>query len=209
MSDQLREFWAIVTADRKKAAVLGGLALVAGGLWIRAAVTSGPSKATASDAPRMTESAKKRAKKLAKSDEDSSSKTPSQTITIQSPDPLTRDLFVVSDALLASSSQMEPADARAPKSAAGIDDKSLRPAGLGAETPKQRVTREAAELRLRSTMIGANPIAVFQNPNGSRQSASMVRIGGDIAGFKLVAVRAHEAELEKEGIRVTVSRTPN
>lgn len=207
MNKQLQEAWAIVTADRKKAAVLGALVLVAGGLWLRAALTSGPSKASASGESRMTESGKKRAEKAAKKPEDVVERAPARTIELAPPPPLTRDLFVLSEALLASSAQTDLVDSGDPKSAAGKDDKPLRPAPIAAQTVSERVASEAARLRLRSTMIGANPIAVIETPDASRAGGVMVRPGEAIAGFTLVAVRAHEVELEKEGVRVTIART--
>jgi len=208
MNNQLREAWAILTADRRKAAVLGALVFIAAGLWLRAAITSGPSKAKGFNEPRMTESGNKSAKKKnASSDAEEGFTKPPRVINFNPPSPLVRDLFILSDELLASSPQTEPGDPAAPKSASGTDDKPVRTAAPPAQTVEQRIAHEAAALRLRSTMIGANPIAVIESADAPRGGSSVVRLGETIAGFTLIAVRAHEVELEKENVRVTIARS--
>jgi len=70
------------------------------------------------------------------------------------------------------------------------------------------VRQEAAALRLRSTMISSNPIAVIETTAGAGKRASVVRMGDSIEGFVLISVRAREVDLEKNGVRVTLSRSP-
>ncbi len=207
MKNQLLEAWAILTSDRKKASVLGSLVLVAGGLWLRAAITSGPKSANASSKTRMTESGKKRAEKSAKAEKDAPRLTRTRVVEMAPPPELQRDLFMLSDALLASSPQTEPNDMGTPKSAGGKVDKSLRPAVIAAQTIEERVASEAARLQLRSTMIGANPTAVIESDDTSRSGATVVRVGNTVAGFTVIAIRAREVELEKEHVRVTIARS--
>ena len=208
MNKQFQEVWTLITSDKKKAMALGSLALVAGGLWLRAAITSGPSKASASDKKRMTADGEKRAKKSGeKNAESDKSETVVRVIAVTSPPPLTRDLFALSDALLASSSQMDSDRSGNPKSAVGKDDKPLQSAAMRAQTLEERVQSEASDFRLRSTMIGASPIAVIETQGAkSRQSGTVVRVGEQIEGFTVIAIRARDVELEKEGVRITLSR---
>src|SRR5690606_31572506 len=123
MNAHLQEAWTLITSDKKKATMLGALALVAGGLWLRAAVTSGPSSAKANE-KRMTADGEKRAKKAAKANQsDESEEDVVRIIELSSPPPLTRDLFALSEALLASSAQTDLIDSSGPKSALGKVDK--------------------------------------------------------------------------------------
>lgn len=206
MNAHLQEIWTLITTDKKKATILGALALVAGGLWLRAAMTSGPSTAKANE-KRMTADGERRAKRASKkSESETEHDAPVRIIELSPPPPLTRDLFALSDALLASSAQTDPAPFSNPKSASGTDDKSLQSAGMRTQSTEDRVRAEAGKLRLRSTMIGANPIAVIEAGASSRAAGRVVRLGDEIEGFIVRAIHAREIELEKEGVRVTLTR---
>ncbi|RMH24210.1 MAG: hypothetical protein D6693_10195 [Planctomycetota bacterium] len=199
MNQSLLQFWAIVTADRKKAAMLGALVLVAGGLWVRAALTTGPSRAKAGAGGGIVTL-------QADGGEDEGPAEPDlrRTVTVTPAPRNTRDLFALSDALVSLSSQMEPDASGAPKSASGSDDNTQRP-GARARDRERRVRDEASSLRLRSTMIGASPIAVIETPEGNRHGV-VVRPGDVVEGFRVVAIRTHEVELEKDGVSVTIAR---
>lgn len=208
MNKQLQETWAVLTADKKKATALGALALLSGGLWIRAAVMSGPSQAAASTHETTTDTTNKHSSSAGASAAAGGVNPETfPAITLEAVGDLNRDLFALSDALLASSAQMEQAGSDRPKSARRNDDKSLRTATTRAQTVEERVRDEAQGLHLRSTMIGANPIAVIEVAGATGRSSPVLRLGDHVAGFVLRVVRAQEVELEKEGVRVTLSRT--
>lgn len=207
MNQQLQEAWAVLTADKKKATVLGVLALFAIIFWIRAALVSGPAKATASsnaitttDRSKSIKNANASAAALGNADQESW-----PTITLKRTKKLNRDLFALSDALLASSAQMEQVVSDPSKSDPRKVEKLVRVAPMRVQTVEERVRDEALSLRLRSTMTGANPIAVIETADSKGRAAPVVRVGERIAGFELLAVRAREVDLEKEGVRVTLS----
>ena len=203
MSRQIIEMWAVVTADKKKAGLLIGLVLLAGGMWIRTAFFMGPKNAQASGS-RTPSNATPKAQPSSTPD-DTDTPEPARIITLTTPPPLKRDLFALSDVLVSLSSQTDRPDVVAPKSARRTDEKHVRSAAM---TVEQRVRQEAAALRLRSTMISSNPIAVIETTAGAGKRASVVRMGDSIEGFVLISVRAREVDLEKNGVRVTLSRSP-
>jgi len=69
---------------------------------------------------------------------------------------------------------------------------------------ERAVREEASRLQLSSTMVGANPIAVFQ-VGGTNGSRAVLRVGETIEGFELVGVSARSAVLSKNEIRVELS----
>ena len=204
MNKSLLEFWAVITADRKKAAMLGTLVVVAGGLWVRASLMTGPDTAKAgTDAVITTLSTASPGNAAAAESDEPDLR---RTIALTSPPPLTRDLFALSDVFVSLSSQTDPAAGGSPKSASGTDDKPLRPIALGPAAIEQRVREEAAGLRLRSTMIGASPIAVIETPGVGRHGA-VVRVGDEVEGFRVISIGTEDVELEKAGTRVTLTRS--
>ncbi len=206
MNQRFAEVWAIVTADKKKTGVLACLVLVAVGLWLRAALTSGPSRAGAStsatDASGFA-SNKTAGKNKGPAEADAA---PPKTVRFTTPEPLRRDMFALSDPLVALSAQPDLLVPDDPKSRAGTDDKSARAGGPEPVSIVSRVRQEAESLRLRSTMVGTNPIAVIEPNSGARRNAAVLRVGDMIDGFTLVEVHAHSVVMEKDGVRVTLSR---
>ncbi len=62
---------------------------------------------------------------------------------------------------------------------------------------EQAVHKQSESLRLQSTLIGRDPIAVI---NGQP-----FRLGATVEGFELIEVRSREVVVRKEGINVTLS----
>lgn len=204
MNERVAEIWAIVTADKKKAGVLACLVLVAVGLWLRAALTSGPSRADASTSANASGFASSR--DTGKNKPDDAPAAPPKPVRFIQPEALDRDMFALSDPLVALSAQPDRAGADNPKSPMGTDDKSQRAGTSEAVSIETRVRQESESLRLTSTMIGTNPIAVIESTAGARRNAAVLRVGDTIDGFTLVEVHAHSVALEKDGVRVTLSR---
>ncbi len=204
MNQRFAEVWAIVTADKKKAGVLACLVLVAVGLWVRAALTSGPSRAEASAGSSGFASTRSNGNNKVS---DEIPVAPPRPVWFSDPDVLKRDMFALSDPLVALSAQPDLLAADDPKSRVGTDDKSTRTGAPGTISVESRVRQEAESLRLRSTMIGTNPIAVIEPIAGARRNAAVLRVGDTIDGFTLIEIHAHSVEMEKEGVRVTLSRS--
>jgi hypothetical protein len=207
VNKQLHETMVILAADKKKAAFLGSLLFVAIGLWVRAALVTGPHEAQGAGNTMSAGSASPdRADEPSKKEDE----VFAQRVIVRVPTvkPLTRDLFALSDGLLALSAQTDQAQPDDPKSSLRIDDKSNQSRPESAAAREKRIHQEAAQLSLRSTMTGSNPVAVIAQDSG-KLAGVVVRLGEEIAGFMLVQVRAREVEIEKEGVRVALTRDPS
>lgn len=208
MNKQLHEAMVILAADKKKAVFLGSLLFVAIGLWIRTALLTGPPQAQGAGANITNGSGSADPDRAgAPLNSEGEIGVPRQIVRFPQAQPLTRDLFALSDTLLALSAQTDQARPNDPKSSHGIDDKfnQRRPESAAART--KRIHDEAGQLSLRSTMTGSNPVAVIAQR--ADMLGAVVRMGEEIAGFTLVRVRAREVEIEKEGVSVTLTRDPS
>ncbi len=207
VNKQLHETMVILAADKKKAAFLGSLLFVAVGLWVRAAMVTGPHEAQGAGNT-MSEGAMSPDRADEPSQKESELLAHRDIVRIPTVQPLTRDLFALSDELLALSAQTDQPQLDDPKSSLGIDDKSNQSGPESAAAKEKRIHLEAAQLSLRSTMTGSNPVAVIAQDSG-KLAGVVVRLGEEIAGFTLVHVRAREVEIEKEGVRVALTRDPS
>lgn len=198
MKERLIEAWVLLISDKKKAGLLAVLTLAAVGLGLRAMVTGGkPASASAATG-------------AATSGSSDVSNVRKQTfeqpplVVLPHTEPLTRDLFAPGPAFGVKPSQPEQSDDSGPKSAQGSDDKTPVSPELRRLELERAVREEASRLQLSSTMVGSNPIAVFQQ-KGSDGSRAVLRVGESIEGFELVSVSARNAVLIKNGIRVELS----
>ena len=198
MKERLIEAWVLLIADKRKAGLLAVLVFAALGLWARAALLGGhPSSASAAVGTQTVGSTD-----VVSGGPGAFERAP--LVVLPPPEPLTRDLFAPGPAFGDQPLQTEqPADS-GPKSAAGTDDKSPVSPELRRMELERAVREEASRLQLSSTMVGANPIAVFQL-EGSSGSRAVLRVGESIDGFELVEVSARNAVLLKNGIRVELN----
>ncbi len=198
MKRQLLELWIAASSDPRKLGILGALLVVALGLWGRAALMqSGPSEAEASRKGSASSSASS-----AKGGEHSSEKAgPTRVVTLPPIEPLGRDLFAVSEELIPQPSQPEAKASGAPKPSPSNDDKPMDLEQLRIA----RIMERASGLRLRSTIVGGEPIAVIEQV-GRRSQGRVVRLGEQIAGFSLVKVDAGRVVLEQDGVRVELAQ---
>jgi len=195
MKHRLMEFWIAVSSDPKKLGILGVLIVVALGLWARAALTeSGPKPAKAQQP--ATSSAP------APSSSESSGKAgPTQVVTLPPMAPLSRNLCKPGQGLLPQPSQTEVEAHGARKPSPSNDDKPMDLEQLRVA----RIQEQASGLRLRSTSVGSNPIAVSQE-SGRSATGGVVRLGNEIAGFTLVKVDNGRVVLERDAVRVELAQ---
>lgn len=204
MNQRLLQFWIIITADRKKAFALCTLLLSAVSLWARNAFTSG-------DDARPQGTAVS-ADGAGGSDHASGGggvgdgTRGRRRVSIPPITPLRRDLFATNEEYFSSSAQTDSADEDNAKSAAGNDDNPKAQREMAQRLLERRVRREAEELRLRSTMMGALPIAVIETKSSGSSAGVVVRVGQTIDGFRLIEVGRDIAVLEKEGVLVELGR---
>lgn len=198
MKERLIEAWVLLIADKKKAGILAVLTVAALGLGLRAMVTGGKPASASAATGAVTGSSTDLGKAPAEAFEQA------PLVVLPPTEPLTRDLFVPGPAFGGKPAQPEQTDDSGPKSAQGTDDKTPVSPELRRLELERAVRDEASRLQLSSTMVGANPIAVFQQ-EGSNGSRAVLRIGETIDGFELVSVSARNAVLIKNGIRVELS----
>jgi len=204
MQERLRDLWIVITADKKKAGVLGGLLVVALVLWARTALTESPKRAAASDDQATTQTSTGTAGDSG--DGANGSEKPREIVRAVSPALLQRDLFAVSDERLAPPAQPDPSEEAGHKSEAGSDDKPVEQERSARLTRDERVREEARRLRLRSTMLGRRPMAVIEVTKDRSRTSGVVRLGESIEGFRVVEIAARAAVLEKDGVRVVLER---
>jgi len=188
-----------VASDKRKASALAALMLVLVVLGVKQADLALPSSATAEPgdgsglAGLVTES----------SLDELGFRGP--IIRAPRPEPTERDLFRLDPAFFPKPSQTAPSDPEPPKSAA-------RPAevpvdtGLAERALRERVLSESAALRLKSVMMGRQPIAVIQSNAGARPETVMLRPGETVNGFELIEVKANTVVLEKQGVTIELTR---
>ncbi len=204
MRRRMSELWAMLLLDRKRA---GLLCLLFVGLLFsvgRVIVDAGPSRASArerTDAggiPGMAGSFS------AVTVEDLRMSGP--TIDVERPAPISRNLFAYDRSYFPEPPQEESTVQVAPKSPLGTDDTTGSEDRSEFERAVERVRMESSGLRLRSTMLGARPVAVIEWKVGKQVSSEVIHPGGSVAGFEVVQVRAQSVLLSKDGVMVELQR---
>ncbi len=201
MKRSLIELWVRVTSDRRKASVLGALLIIAGGMWLRTMLIAdnAPRKARASVNSKIASIDAGEGSGNSIGDREKSKRL---RIEIPAPPALDRDLFALSARYFSLSSQTEAPAQEPPKSAQGTVENPHEQELLRQQALVRRINEEAAELRLRSTIVGANPFAVIESGASGKSSGMVVGLGGTIRGFQLVEVRSRSVVLEKSGVQV-------
>ncbi|MBL0922562.1 MAG: hypothetical protein IBJ10_10595 [Phycisphaerales bacterium] len=197
MNERLMEIWTLAQQDRKKAATLGALLLVALVMGVRAIVSGsgGPSRAAAAPAARGMAAPTAGKPAGMTMEQTLAALRPQQRVSLVAGPP--RDLFRSTWAVIGAD-----ADGVEGKSGAGGADNADGSGGV-----RERVEREAASLRLRSTMLGARPLAVIEGSAGGGARRRVARMGEELDGFRVVRIEAHLVELEKEGVRVAIEQS--
>lgn len=200
MNEKFSQLWVMAQQDRKKATTLAVLLVVAVAMGVRALLSGGggPSRASAAPATRAAASAPKAGAGAAAPtmDQALASLRPQTRLSTRGAPP--RDLFHSSWAVIGSTEGEGSG-----KSGAGLADNGN---GASAEDPRSRVESEAQELRLRSTMLGASPLAVIEHSEGDAAKRRVAKPGEQIAGFTVVRIEAHLVELEKDGVRIVLQQ---
>jgi len=189
----------LAKAERKQSITLGALVLAALGLWARAAVKPGSEAqaaeqdaASGSTAPSSTAPATVEVKHY-------------KTIILERSSSLSRDLFAPRPEDFPPPVQTEQAQPETAKSAAGSDDNTKTLQGLQPQTEAERVQEEARGLRLRSTVVGNESIAIIETTLAGTPARVVLRVGDPVQGFTLKSVLSRSVVLEKNGIEVTLS----
>ncbi len=199
MKRKLAELKAILTADKKQATILAGLMvflLISAG---RMLLSMGPSGARASTGI-------KAGKPTDQSENPEIAPATGKEVLLAPLSETTRDMFALDPekfprpAPSEQTADVEPKSEQALAEASGVAVLSER------ELIETRVHTEAASLRLRSTLLGASPIAVIETAGRSKTRSVVLRTGESFEGFELIEVRLHGVTLEKDGVRVDLLR---
>lgn len=76
-----------------------------------------------------------------------------------------------------------------------------------AELTAREVREEAGALRLKSVLMGPNPLVVIESgARGHRRTTHTLRVGDVHHGFTLVSIEAARVVLEKRGVSVELMR---
>jgi len=202
MKQRIIEFWVMVTADKRKAAVLGVLLLVAVVMWLRMVMVSGgPSAAKASSIARATA---QEFENKSDSSDGAGGYERLPIVNIPPVAPLKRDLFAPGPAFGPQPFQTDQTEGGRPKSATRTDDNSAVSPELRRQELERVVREEASRLQLSSTMVGVNPIAVIQ-VGGAKGTRAVLGIGDSVDGFELIEVSSRTVILMKDDVRVELS----
>lgn len=196
MKAQYQKLVILAKSEPKQSIALAVLLVIALGFWARSLAKSG-SNAMASTGGSASQQVLE--------DQKSSALKPRPRVIVTGADPITRDLFVPRPEDFPPPVQTEPIDARASKSPTGSDDKTNKAQGLPRLTPEARVLAEAGELTLRSTVVGADPIAVIEHLREGKTQRTVLRVGDTVRGFRLVRVVDRRVVIEKDGIEVVLT----
>ncbi len=202
MKHNLRSLWVVITDDRRKATLLASLLVILLGFAVKSMVmgngprrssasTSGAGEAAVTD---VGQSAVNRAIALLGS---GSSRA---VITLPPTPGLSRNLFAFNEEYFPPPPQTDPNEplskATMPASIEGRPEN----ADESRARIEARVQVKADTLKLRSVVLGTNPIAVFEIP-GIRQR-QVVPLGRRIEGFTLEEVAGNSVLLEMDSVRV-------
>lgn len=202
MKRRIAELWATLMLDPKRTGVLGILML---GLMFsvgRMVFKAGPSRVSAGESMIDTSGIPGMEKTIGAVTLDDL-KRGGPAIDVDRPAPISRNLFVFDRSYFPEPPQKETTVQVAPKSPLGTDDTSESDDRSAYERLVEQVRTQSERLRLRSTMLGARPVAVIElTGSGEEQAPELVRPGESIAGFEVVQVRAHSVLLSKDGVMI-------
>ncbi len=214
MKRRLQGLWIVITDDRKKAGVLGSLLLILLAFGVKTLVMGSRPGGASAAIGRSGESAVTAVGQNAVSRAIASLGNGSSrgVITLAASPRLSRDLFAFDEGYFppppqpVSSSPSAQTDPGGPPSRAlgqsAIDERAENAEERQARL-EARVRKEADALRLRSVVLGTNPIAVIEVP-GKRQRR-VVPLGREIEGFRLEEVAGNSVVLEMDSVRVRLS----
>lgn len=204
MKDRLLGMWYVVIEDRKKAGILGVLLLALGALAVKSMLSAGPNQSSAasggdSSPGQVGQTALSRAAELV------ARLQRRQFREVPAAPRLSRDLFAVDERrfpppIVEVPVRVEPPPERIePVIKSDPEDADdLRAREIA------RIREEAEGFKLRSVVVGQNPLAVIELPGKRR---TVVPLGGSVNGFKVEEVTTESVELVKDAVRVRLKLT--
>jgi hypothetical protein len=194
---KLQELWVLAREEKQKLGVLVVLFSVLGGLGVRTFVSGGPRSAVASNSETKEE---KSSTDLAI--EKINSERSRTFIRTVRPGRLDRNLFSLDVRFFpeaAQPSQVEEVRVSVVTEGVQTVDEPAVPSG---PTLAELILEEADHLKLRSTLVGSNAIAVIELGGGGKGERMVLGVGQTIEGFRVEEIRSTIVVLEKQGVRV-------
>jgi len=212
MKSRLMETWVALTSDKRRASALGALVMIALLMWARAAFMSGdkgpaPAKASATAGEVAGASGNNGPSTTIRTDE-SPGASVAGAVELPPTPPLERDLFAYSREYFPESAQTDSTAQDDPKSAPAQDDNPADESESEEQEDEQSllVRADAARwLRLRSLMLGKEPVAVIESTAPHDPRSTVIRVGESIAGFTLIGVAARTVTVERDGVQVELT----
>lgn len=199
MRSKIAEIKMLLAADKKQATVLAGLLVFLVISMGRMLLNMSPSKA----------SARQSSATQADQDQERSSGDAGAargTVKLAPLPDSARDIFALNPEKFPEPARPEQSAEVGPKSDPGIDE-SLEADPLTRQQQTQRaVLAEADLLRLRSTILGANPIAVIESRSEGKTRSVVLGVGDLVDGFQIIEIRRLSVLIEKSGVRVELTR---
>ncbi len=192
----------LVASDPKKTTVFAALLVVLLGLGARRALDAGPSSASAND----DDAARSPIDRLVDPSalDDLGFKGP--IIRAPAPGPIERDLFQPNPSVFPNPTQTEESEPVRPKSDPEPAETHSGPSASDRDEIERRIRKEAESIRLKSVMTGPQPVAMLEIVSGGRRTTAMARAGGEVEGFSVVEIQKGSVVLEKQGVRVVLTR---
>lgn len=203
MRGKLREMWILVRADRRKAGMLGILGVVFTLLVAKALVLGGPRHASGSPEEGSENAMVEHGLSAITLDE---LRVDGPIIQIPTPRPVERNVFGLDERSFPPPAQSAPSSEVGSKSGSEAVESPREQELARAEQIARDVREEAGALRLKSILMGPNPLAVIESGARGHRSAHTLRIGDVDEGFTLVSIEATHVVLEKHGVRVELER---
>ena len=201
-SARVHEYWIRVTAEPRKAAVLGGLMLVLVVMGTRMMLKGGPSSARAQGELAVASPTDTMNSLLDLSILDGGGP---EVLIERAPNP-ERNVFGFDERYFpipAPAEDLGPEDS--PKDESDQDDNTE--AQPSQEELRAALVAEAERrIEVKSTLVGSNPVAVIEVIDNGKRERRVVGIDQAVDGFIVRRVTAHGVVLERDGVLIEIRR---
>jgi hypothetical protein len=203
MRGRLVETWILLKSDPRKAGALGVLGLVLLVLVLKALVLGGPRRASGASTSGSENEVGDRGLSAITLDE---LRVEGPIIEVPAPRGVARNVFVFDEGAFPPPAQSAPSSQVEPKSGSEAAESPREDRLSRAEKIERDVREEAGALRVKSILMGPNPLAVIESGARGHRSQHTLRIGDVHEGFTLVSIEAARVVMEKHGVRVELER---
>ena len=203
MRGKVEEWRILLMSDRRKAGALGALGLVLVVLVLKSLVLGGPRPASGSEGGESENQLGEHGLRAITLDE---LRMEGPIIEVGAPGSVGRNVFSFDERSFPAPAQSAPSSELQPKSSAEAVESPREEQLTRAEQMARVVREEAGALRLKSILMGPNPLAVIESGARGHRATHTLRIGDVHNGFTLVSIEATRVVMEKHGVLVELER---